>query len=242
MSADQLQQKLNDILHDRNTLHAEVAKFWSHPLDLKAHWKLIDNFEQHSKFDSVVSHLNMIARDASHPIDSRKAALRSADLQLRVKGYPKPIETMMSALGMHGADSALRYEILSELQDFFKLRKKPDSAKATYDQMMALAGQRDPDLLNNEAWYLGSKSNMQDTALSLINEALATHPNEASYYDTRALIEKNLQRYDDAIRDEELAIKHASRDDKKEFEEQLTQYRNIKTQAEAASKEEDKTK
>ncbi|MDP4199601.1 MAG: hypothetical protein Q8922_13675 [Bacteroidota bacterium] len=233
LSARELEQKLDDILHGRNTVQSIVAKYWSNPGNLALHWKLIDLFEERSKYDSVVRHLDMIRLNAAHPVDARKAWIREADLRLHVEGAVEPVQALMATLAKRGPDSVLHYELLHEVLAYYKQRKKFDSVAVTYDQIMALMGTRDPDLINEEAWYLASTSSQSARALGLINEALAARPDESNFLDTRALVEGNLEKFDDAIRDEEQALKFAEKADKNYFETQLQHYRDLKEKAHA---------
>src|SRR5207248_1462996 len=125
-------------LHDRNTLHSAIAAYWRLPSNLKQHWKLIDLFEQRSRYDSVVHHLDLIANDAAHPADQRKAAVRVSDLELRVQGRMKPMEILIASLGAHGQDSALKFSLLTELGSFYEKMKKPDSVHAIFKRIFGL--------------------------------------------------------------------------------------------------------
>jgi Flp pilus assembly protein TadD len=97
---------------------------------------------------------------------------------------------------------------------------------------MAFTGTRDPELLNDYAWHIANYARSVDTALSMINEAIAKDSTNPNFYDTRAKVYTRLNRFDDAIRDEETAISFAEKDDKSYFEQQETGYKNLKAEAE----------
>jgi tetratricopeptide (TPR) repeat protein len=102
----------------------------------------------------------------------------------------------------------------------------------TFRRIMAFTGTRDPELLNDYAWHIANYSRDVDSALSMIDEAIGKDSTNANFYDTRAMVYSRLQRYDDAIRDEETAKKYAEKDDKGYFEQQETGYKNLKAEAE----------
>lgn len=238
LSAEQLERQLHDISTDRNTLHSAVTAFWKDTTKIAARWKLIDMFEMRSKYDSVVNHLQAIQSDASHSADAKKAAIRLADLKLRVEGNPMPAEDLLPKLGL--SDKGLHARFLADLLQYYKHKKKIDDVERTYDAMMRLAGTRDPEILNEEAWFIANESRRQEDALKLIDEALKARPNDPNYYDTRALIEANMDRYDDAIKDQERAISLAEKKDKKDFERQLEHLKALKQDANADPKEDAK--
>jgi tetratricopeptide (TPR) repeat protein len=228
LSARQLETRLDDILGGRNTLQSVIAKFWSDTSNVALRWQLIDLFEERSKFDSVVRHLDGIRLDATHPADARRAWTREADLRLNVQGTTTLIESLMASLGTHGADSDLHYSLLVEVLDHYKKRKKADSVAATYERIMSFLGTRDPDLLNEEAWYLASNSSESERAIALVNEAIAARPKSPDFLDTRALAESNLQKFDEAIEDEKAAFKVAPKKDKSYFNSQIRRYKDLK--------------
>ncbi|HET6401305.1 MAG TPA: hypothetical protein VFH95_07890 [Candidatus Kapabacteria bacterium] len=231
LTAKGIEHRLTDILQGRNTLGSTIAAFWRDTTSIVMREKLIDMFEQRSKYDSVLYHLQGLAK-ADVPSVARTAAIRYAYLRLQVEGNSQPLEAFMAALGPHGEDSTLHYALLDKLLDHYKQAKNNDSVAATYDRIMAFTGQRDPDLLNDYAWQLANYSKDVDHAYALVNEAIGKNGQDADYYDTRALVDGRMHHYDEAIRDEETAVSFAKKDDKSYFEEQLGYYKKLKGEVE----------
>ncbi len=234
LSASEIQQRLTDILEGRNTLKSTIAAFWRDTTSIVMRQQLIDMFEQRSKYDSVLYHLEGLAHTKEFPDIARAAELRYAYLRLKVEGNTVPIENFMASLGKGEQDSSLHYDLLNRLLDHFEKTKKHDSAAAMYDRIMAFTGVRDPDLLNDYAWNLASYSKDFQHAFALVNEAISKKSNDPDYYDTRALVNGRLHRFDDAIHDEETAVRYAPKDDHSYFDQQLGYYHKLKTEVEKA--------
>ena len=233
LTTGQLQSRLTEILKGRNTLESTRTTFWRDTNSIVMRQRLIDMFEERSKYDSVLYHLEVLERNKQYPSVARNAWIRYADLRLHVEGKLGPLDSLMAILGPHGADSALHYSLLHEVLDFYQHGKKADSVSATFEQIMAFTHERDPDLLNDYAWHLANYTKQWEKADSLIDEAIGKKSNDPNYYDTRALINKELLHIDDAIRDEEIALRYAKDDDRNYFNEQLQYYRSLKSKSEA---------
>jgi len=234
LSPKQIEHRLTDILQGRNTLGSTIKAFWRDTTSVVMRQRLIDMFEERSKYDSVLYHLQGLATVKGNPAVARNAAIRYAYLRLQVEGNGQPLEAFMASLGPHGEDSALHYELLDKLLDHWQKAKKIDSVSATYERIMTFTGQRDPDLLNDYAWQLANYSKDNDHAFALVNEAIEKNGHDADYYDTRALVDGRLHHYDEAIRDEEAAVGYAPKTDKSYFEQQLGYYKKLKTEVEKA--------
>jgi hypothetical protein len=237
LSVAELEHKLTDILEGRNTMKSMMAAFWHDTNSIVLREQLIDMFEQRSKYDSVLYHLEGLSHSKDFPGIARTAELRYAYLRLQVEGNTVPIEQFMASLGNGGADSALHYDLLTRLLDHFEKKKSHDSISAIYERMMAFTNTREPDLLNDYAWNLANYSKDFDHAMALVNEAISKKKNDPNYYDTRALVNGRMGRMDDAIHDEETAVSFASKDDQSYFKEQLGYYNKLKTEIEKAKAE-----
>jgi tetratricopeptide (TPR) repeat protein len=236
-TASQLEQRLRDILAGRNTLKSMIAAFWKDTNSIIMREQLIDMFEQRSKYDSVLYHLDGLAHSKEFPAIARTAELRYAYLRLKVEGNTVPIENFIATLGKGEQDSLLHFDLLNRLLDHFEKTKKHDSASAMYERIFAFTNFRDPDLLNDYAWNLASFSKDYQHALALINEAISKKSTDPNYYDTRALVYGRLNHWDDAIHDEETAVSYAPKDDHTYFDQQLGYYHKLKTEVEKAEAE-----
>ncbi len=237
LTATELEARLTEILEGRNTMASMIAAFWRDTTSIVLREGLIDMFEERSKYDSVLYHLQGLAQAKAYPTVARAAQLRYAYLRLQVEGNTAPIEEFMASLGNAPGDSLLHYELLDHLRDHFSKRKLHDSVNAVIEWTMTFTHFRDPDLLNDYAWNLASYSKDYDHALQLIDEAIAKKGSDPNYYDTRALVNGRLHRADDAIHDEETAIADAPKDDQSYFVEQLGYYHKLKTMMEKAEAE-----
>ncbi len=233
MSASELKNRLTDILEGRNTMKSAIAAFWLDTTSIVMREQLIDMFEQRSKYDSVLYHLQGLAHSKEFPAIARTAELRYAYLRLQVEGNTVAIEHFITSLGRGEQDSLLHYDLLNRLLDHFEKGKKHDSASMMYERIMAFTNTRDPDLLNDYAWNLASYSGDYEKAFGLINEAISKKKNDPNFYDTRALVNGRLKRWDDAIHDEEMAVSVVTKDnDPTYFKEQLGYYNKLKADVE----------
>ncbi|MFI5202053.1 MAG: hypothetical protein ACHQNE_06675 [Candidatus Kapaibacterium sp.] len=231
LTAKEIKERLTDILQGRNTLGSVDSAFWRDTTSVAMRERLIDMFEQRSKYDSVLYHLQGLSK-VKDPTVARDAAIRYAYLRLQVEGNSQPLEAFMAALRPHGEDSAIHYELLEKLLDHYKQGKKNDSIAATYERIMAFTGTRDPDLLNDYAWQLANYSKDVNHAYALVNEAIGKNGQNADYYDTRALVDGQMHHVDEAIRDEETALSLAASGDKSYFQQQLGYYKKLKSEVE----------
>ncbi|HEY3875504.1 MAG TPA: hypothetical protein VGM92_08495, partial [Candidatus Kapabacteria bacterium] len=232
MSPKELETRLTDILEGRNTLQSMIDAFWKDTTSIVMREQLINMFEERSKYDSVLYHLEGLANQKSFPTVARGAGLRYAYLRLQVEGNTEPLEEYMTTLGSDPTDSALHYELLDRLREHFEKIKKADSTNAIIEEMMAFTGFRDPDFLNDLAWNIASYGKNYDSAARLINEAIGKKADDPDYYDTRALVNGRLHKMADAIRDEETAVSYASGDNQTYFAEQLKYYKQLKEEME----------
>jgi tetratricopeptide (TPR) repeat protein len=237
MTPPELEKRLTDILEGRNTMKSTMAAFWRDTTSIVMREKLIDMFEERSKYDSVLYHLEGLSHSRDFPDIARAAELRYAYLRLQIESNTAPIEKFMLSLGTGEQDSLLHYDLLSRLLDHFERKKMHDSATVLYERIMAFTNSRDPDLLNDYAWNLASYSKDYDRALALINEAISKKKDDPNFYDTRALVNGRLKRWDDAIHDEEAAVSFATKDDQTYFTQQLKYYHTLKIDAEKAALE-----
>ena len=238
-----LEKRIKDILAGKNTLKSTIADFWKDTTSIPKRQYLINMFEERSKYDSVVRHLEVLCADKAHPKVARDAWIRYSDLRLRIEGNLAPLNQFAATLGKHGADSVLGYELLHKTLEFYIARKMHDSVSSTYERIMVYTGQRDPDLLNEYAWHIANYVKDAGPALPLIEEAISKRPTDPNLYDTRARINARLKHIDDAIRDEEKALSLSkTAEDKTYFATELVKYRQSKANppAESSPKQDDK--
>ena len=231
LTPSEIEHRLADILQGRNTLGSVDTAFWHDTTSVTMRERLIDMFEQRSKYDSVLYHLQGLAK-VKDPAVAQDAAIRYAYLRLQVEGNSQPLEAFMASLKPHGKDSTIHYELLEKLLDHYKQAKNNDSIAATYERIMAFTGTRDPDLLNDYAWQLANYSKDVAHAFALVNEAIGKNGKDADYYDTRALVDGRMHRVNEAIRDEEPALSLAAKGDKSYFQQQLGYYKKLKNEVE----------
>ena len=237
MTVTQIERRLTDILHGRNTLASTIKAFWRDTTSIALRERLITMFEHRSKYDSVLYHLQGLAKVVGHPIVAQHAAIRYAYLRLQVEGNSQPLEAFMASLRPHGKDSVLHYALLKKLLEYYEQKKEHDSVSATFERMIAFTGVRDPDLLNDWAWQLANYSRNMGHAWSLVNEAISKKGHDPDYYDTRALVDGRMHHYNKAIRDEAAALSYAANGDKGYFKQQLGYYKKLKTEVEKAKAE-----
>jgi tetratricopeptide (TPR) repeat protein len=218
--------RIKEILAGKNTMKSYIAKFWKDTTSFMNRLALVDQFEERSLYDSVMKHLVVLSNLQSQPKIARRAALKYSYLRLNVEGKSGALRELMETFGRTHEDSTLYYTALLDLLDFYKRRKSIDSVAAFYNRIFAYTGQRDPDMLNDYAWNLATYTKSWDSSLVLIDEALRAKPANPDYLDTRALIEFDLKKYDDALADECKAIEYASEADKPAFQTQLDGYQN----------------
>ncbi len=229
-----LEKRIREILNGKNTLKSTIAAFWKDTTSIPHRQFLINMFEERSKYDSVIKHLEVLRRDVAHPKAARDAWIRYVDLRLHIEGNVRPLNALAASLGHHGADSVLGFELLVKTLEHYKGRKLSDSVAVTYERLMAFTGQRDPDVLNDYAWQLANYATDATPALSLINEAISKRGDDPNYYDTRARVNTRMHKLDDAVQDEEKALGLAKeQEDRKYFGSELAQYKELRAKAQA---------
>jgi tetratricopeptide (TPR) repeat protein len=226
-SADQLAERLTEIANGQNTLADMIRAYWRDTTSVSAQQALVNKFEEHGLYDSVVAHLESLRRSPDATA-AREASIRYALLRLQVEGNPEPVRDLIGTLGAHGDDSVLHYQALQQILQAFQKRKVIDSALAMYEEILKFTNVRDPGLLNDYAWYVAGYTKDQQKALSLITEALEKSPNDPYFLDTRALILGQLGRMDEAISTEERALKLAPADDLAAFKDSLQSLKDRK--------------
>jgi hypothetical protein len=224
-TSKQLQARLQEILKGKNTMHSMLVDFWRDTTSIVKRQRLVTLFEEHSRYDSVMYHLEVLRRLGGTPDQMLGTALKYADLKLHVEGDTKPLDSLMATLGPHGRDSALHYDLLTWKLKFYQGGKRSDSISAMFDRILAFTGVRDPEMLNEYAWHLAAYNRSLDKALGMVNEAIASDTHNPNYYDTRARIYFRQKNLAGAIGDEETALQYAAGEDKKYFEDQINQYR-----------------
>ena len=60
LSANQLESRLKEILEGRNSLKSTIAAFWRDTSSVLIQQRLIDMFQEHSMYDSVLRHLEIL--------------------------------------------------------------------------------------------------------------------------------------------------------------------------------------
>jgi hypothetical protein len=234
MTPQQLESRLTEILKGKKTIGSAIADFWRDTTSIPKRQVLVSIFEGHSKYDSVMYHLEVLRRLPGHDAQLA-AALKYVDLKLHVEGDTKPLDSLMTTLGAHGRDSALHYNLLDWKLKFYQGGKRVDSVSAMFDRILAFIGVRDPELLNEYAWHLATYVRQLDTAMALVNEAIQHDRHNPNFYDTRAFIYYRQNKLTDAIHSEEDAIRYAT-DDKQYFENERKRYRELKLKAEESEK------
>jgi tetratricopeptide (TPR) repeat protein len=234
LTVPQLEARLMDIMHDRNTLHSAIIAFWRDTTSLTKRQHLIDMFEERSKYDSVLYHLGSLSRNIRYPNEARKAWARYVDLRMRMEGNVIPLDSLIASLGHSRSDSVLHYALLQDKLAFYQRAKKADSVSAMFERIIAFTGVRDPDLLNDYAWNLANETKDWDHALALVNEAIGKNGREPNYYDTRALVSAQLNRFDEAVRDAQTALGYASGNDVAYFKDRVEYFKGLRSRSQAA--------
>jgi len=222
-------ERVKEILQGRNTLESYRQLFLADTTSLVNRFALINQYEERSKYDSVLRQLEVVMNMKDHPDIAREAGLRYSYMRLQVEHNPEPLKSFITTLGHTGEDSLVLYNNYADLLEFYKGAKKLDSAAIYYEKIMELTGKRDPDLLNEYAWNLANYTKRWDKALALINEAIQLKPNDPNFFDTRAFIQFVRKERSAAVKDAERALELTpkdSSDDQKYFEERLKYYRD----------------
>jgi tetratricopeptide (TPR) repeat protein len=220
LSVAALSTRLLEISEGKNTFASMIHDFWADTTSTEARQALIDKFEEHAMYDSVIYHLESLqsVRDSSV---ARGARIRYSILRLQIEGVTAPIRSLIASLGHNGADSVMHYEALQQILQTFQKRKLVDSVNAVYEELLAFTGDRAATLLNDYAWFLAGYTKDRARALALVDEALVKQPDDADFLDTRALILGQLGRFDEAIRTEQRAYDLAPQSDKAAFKESI---------------------
>jgi hypothetical protein len=227
LTGAQLAARLTEILAGINTYSSMIRDFWKDSTSIPKRQALIDKFEEHALYDSVLYHLESLRR-VSDPEASRAAQVRYSLLRMNVEGNITPIRTLIASLGPHGADSALHFDALMQLNQFFQRKKVTDSVLAIYEELLAFTRQRDPSLLNDYAWYMAGHTKDLKKALRLVDEALRSSPNDPNFLDTRALVLAHEDRIDEAIATEDRALSLAPASEKAAFADSLASLKERK--------------
>jgi tetratricopeptide (TPR) repeat protein len=233
LTVAQFEARLMDILHDRHTLHSAIVAFWQDTASLSKRQHLIDMFEERSKYDSVLYHLGSLSRDIRYPNEARKASARYADLRMKIEGNVVPLDSLIASLGHSKSDSLLHYTLLQDKLAFYQRAKKADSVSAMFERIMAFTSVRDPDLLNDYAWNLANETKDWNHALALVDEAIGKNAREPNYYDTRALVNAQLNRFDEAVHDSQTALRYASGNDVAYFKDRVEYFKGLRSRSQA---------
>ncbi len=217
---------VSDFLAGKNGIQFLSRQFWSDTTNFTARMKFLDRLIARAEYDSAVYQLGVISEMKDRPKEARSAAKQYAYLRFTVEGKPAYLKHWIYALPKKREDSLEAVQGLHDLLEFYQARKKIDSIVVGYNNLFEYTGDRDPDVLNNFAWDLANFSKRWDEALMIINEAIAKKPKVSDFYDTRGLINASLQRFDDAIHDEEMALQYAlKKEDKKYFVDRIRSYK-----------------
>jgi hypothetical protein len=224
---------LKDFLAGRNTVQVLRKKFWEDPKNLDKHKQYLDRLMVRFDYDSILYHYNLLATDPHYGQTAevmKEAAAEYAYLRFKQEGNVIILKNWLSSLDRH-SDSAVIFAGLQDLLEYYQGRKKVDSISVYYDHIMEFSGDRDPDLLNNFAWDLATYSKRYDSALVLVNEAIAKDSKNSNYYDTRALVDYYHKEYTAAVTDARLALKYGKAD-KEYFKERMEFYEKEKKRVE----------
>ncbi len=224
LSPQQFIARVNEILEGRNTLTSYINTFWRDTSDVVLRLSLIDRFEERSMYDSVLKHLVSLSTITSEPELSREAELRYSYLKLNVEGKTAPLRRLLDSFTRSKEDSTQWVKSMLDLVAFYQKKKMPDSVDAFYRRIFHYTGTRDPDLLNDYAWELANFTTKYDSALAFVQQAILAKPNEANYYDTKAVVDAKLHNWAEAVGDATKALNLAAPEDKPYFQKQLDDY------------------
>jgi tetratricopeptide (TPR) repeat protein len=104
---------------------------------------------------------------------------------------------------------------------------------AMFERIMAFTSVRDPDLLNDYAWNLANETKDWNHALALVDEAIGKNAREPNYYDTRALVNAQLNRFDEAVHDSQTALRYASGNDVAYFKDRVEYFKGLRSRSQA---------
>lgn len=224
MSPQEFIAALKEYLAGRNTLTYLRDLYWKDKANDSLHLLYLNKLADHSQTDSMLWHLEALSRLAKNPLLSREATKQHAYIQFQSTGSPSYVDHWIATLDKH-ADSTEIYAALADILEFHERSKRADSIAMIYERIFSFTGQRDPDLLNNYAWALTNFSKRFDTAMTLINEAIAKNATNANYYDTRALIWFFREDFDSAAGDARKAYSVAvSEEDKTYYKDRMEFY------------------
>ncbi|MFI5263699.1 MAG: hypothetical protein ACHQM6_04205 [Candidatus Kapaibacterium sp.] len=229
-----------EYLRGMNTVAALRNEFWSDPKNLDKHKKYLDRMMERFDYDSILYHYHILATDPNFGQTlqvMKDAAAEYAYLRFKQEGNVPVLKHWLGTLDRH-ADSSVIIAGLRDLLEHYQATKKIDSIAVYYHAIFTFSGERDPDLLNNFAWDITNLCTGYDSAMTYVNEAIATDARNPNYYDTRALIENNKKDYDAAISDAHLAVKYGKKEDKDYFKERLEYYENQKKKTSPANNKE----
>lgn len=232
-SGEQLVQAAKDFVAGKNTVWSLGKEFWGDPKNLDKHKRYLDRMMERFDYDSILYHYDLLARDPNYgqtPQVMKEAAAEYAYLRFKQEGDVAVLKSWLATLDRH-SDSALIVAGLKDILEYYQGRKKIDSISASYNHIFAFTGDREPDALNNFAWDLVNFSKQYDTALVIINEAIAKNGKNPNYFDTRALVNYDRKDYDAAITDARLALKYSKKDDKAYFKERVEYFEKEKKKA-----------
>ncbi len=222
-------QTIKDYLSGKNTVASLQKEYWNDPKNLDKHKHYMDRLMVRFDYDSIVYHLNLLATDSRYgqsPEVMKEAAGQYAYLRFKQEGNIAVLKNWVTTLDRH-ADSSLILAGLKDILEFYQTRKKIDSIASSYKNLFLFIGSRDPDLLNNYAWDLANFSKQWDSALVIINEAIARNEKNPNYFDTRALINYLRKDYEASVTDAKTALKYGA-EDKSYFKERLEFYEKEK--------------
>lgn len=223
-------QRVKDYLAGKNTIWELSKEFWSDVKNLDKHKRYLDRLMERFDYDSILYHLTLLSTDPNYgqtPGVMKEAAAQYAYLRFKQEGNITELKKWLGSLDQI-SESAIISAGLKDLLEYYQSRKKIDSIAVYYEHIFAFEKDRDPDMLNNFAWDIANFSTKYDSALSVVNQAIAKNSKNPNYYDTRALIQLDRKEYDAAITDAHLALKYSGKDDKKYFKERIEYYEKEK--------------
>lgn len=207
---------LNDYLAGRNTLAEYRSKFWNDTTNDDARLAYLNKLADHSEVDSLLWHLSVLSHVARDPSLAHEAGKQYAYVQFQMTSQPRHLEKWIARLDRK-KDSMEIYDALLTMLEFQERTKRVDSIAVAYDRVFMFTGERDPDLLNNLAWAIVNFSTRRDSALALVNEAIAKNAKNANYFDTRALIYFFKDDFDAAAREAKIAVSLAATEEDKTY-------------------------
>lgn len=226
MTPDEFIGKLKDYMAGKGTIEAIRKDFWSDTTNMEKRFRYIEKLVERSIYDSTVRHLSVVAEDKQYAALAKESRKRLAEMRFSTEKNPKYLAAWLTTISKKDVQDSVdglnaHYAIL----EFWQRAKKIDSLGLWYEKTLKYIGHREADLLNNYAWDVVHFSTRYDSAMQIIDEAIAQNPTEPNYYDTKALIYYKKYETKKAIEAAEKALSLAPKDENAYFEDRVRYYK-----------------